>query len=444
MDKKTYILDANCRYFGLTTLQLMENAGRGVALEIERRFGQNLKIGIFCGLGNNGGDGFVAARFLQGKNDVCLYLLGSKDDIKTEVARRNLEILQRSGLEVFNIKDSKDEFRLDFDLVVDAMLGSGISGELREPFREVVRKLNESKAKKISIDLPTKGFKADLILSMHFPKTEGAVALDIGIPKEFESFVGPGDVKFLKRRRKDSHKGENGKVLIVGGSKRYVGAPVYAGLSASKLSDLVFISTSSDSLNHLKAYPDFIVSGFSEIKTQIGDVDSVLVGCGLGTSKEIQKLVNGITFYEKKLIFDADALKVLKPENLGENCIVTPHEFEFKRLFGLDATEKNVLRMASKYGCVIVLKGRTDIICGRELKYNFTGNEGMTTGGTGDVLAGVIVGFASTNALFESACAGAFVTGLAGDMVLKEKGIHYTALDVISKISEAVRWCEEF
>ncbi|KUK06762.1 MAG: Bifunctional NAD(P)H-hydrate repair enzyme Nnr, partial [Archaeoglobus fulgidus] len=221
------ILDTNCEYFGLSRMLLMENAGKGVAEEVMKRFYEG-KVQIFAGSGNNGGDGFVAARHLKGF-DVEIFLLSKP---KTELAIKNLEICRKAG---FPVKEGLPE-EIDADIVIDAMLGTGVRGRLREPYSTAVKMINESDAFKVAVDVPTgldpdsgsyeEAVKADLTVTFHKAKPGlakarevcGEVAVkDIGIPESFENLCGPGDVAFSYKRYEDAHKGVHGKVLVVGG-----------------------------------------------------------------------------------------------------------------------------------------------------------------------------------------------------------------------------------
>jgi len=204
--RKTMVLDVNSRYFGLETLVLMENAGRGVAEEISRRYGDRKKIGIVCGLGNNGGDGFVAARHLMSKNDLTLFLLGHPEDIYTEEARRNWQVLENTNLKKIHITDSTELSQYDFgrfDILVDAILGTGTIGEPRGLYQGAILKINEARSRKVCIDIPT-GYgskvsvQSDLTLSFHFPKCDRAEVLSSGVPLDLESRIGPGDVEILR------------------------------------------------------------------------------------------------------------------------------------------------------------------------------------------------------------------------------------------------------
>lgn len=456
---ETSILDCNSRYFGFDTLQLMENAGRSVAQEIENRYSHDNKIGIFCGRGNNGGDGFVAARFLAEHNDVTVYLVGSPRDIYTEEARKNYSILKNTSVKSQIILDTKTIQIAKHDIIVDALLGTGIQGELREPYRTLVEKMNACPAAKVSVDIPT-GYNtsvqiaADLVISMHYEKVPSCVVATIGVPTQIESLVGPGDVRFLKRRKNDSHKGDNGRVLIVGGSELYHGAPVYSGTAASKISDLVFIACPRSAAPVIKgATPDFIVHPLSSEYLVPEDVstledlaescDIVLIGPGLGIHPKTQKACQSLFALDIPKVIDADGLKALKGmvDVLAPPAVLTPHHGEFAHVFGTQSVQD----AAREHACIIVQKGVTDVITtGTRTKYNHTGNAGMTTGGTGDILAGLITGFGAVNDLFQASCAAAFVSGMAGDRCYQKMGFHYSASDVLDQLQPTLQWCETF
>ncbi len=473
--RRTKILDVNSRYFGLETSVLMENAGRGVADEISRRYGNEKRIAIFCGLGNNGGDGFVVARHLMNRNDVTLYLLGNPKEINTEEARKNWQILENTELKRLHIRDSTDLAKCDFgwfDIIVDGMLGVGMSGEPREPYKSTILKINENKAKKVCIDIPT-GYgsevsvKSDLTLSFHVPKLDGAEVLTLGIPPDIENRIGPGDVKILKKRRLDAHKGQAGRVMVVGGSAFFRGALEYAGRTAAKIVDLVYHCSPRPCSGAVERIPDFLgtcLDGEVLVESHVPEIikridkyrcDSILIGPGLGLGPEVgiknqtKKMVIGLVreLRDRKIVIDADGLNAILEDLdiLQENLVLTPHRGEFRRLSGQEPTAENVSHFAKKYQCTVVLKGPVDIVSnGIVTKFNLTGNPGMATGGTGDVLSGAIAGFAAENDLFEACLAAVFVTGLSGDFVQKERGYSFTATDVVEKLPEAIKWAEEF
>jgi NAD(P)H-hydrate epimerase len=406
-------------------------------------------------LGNNGGHGFVAARFLSEKNDVTVYLVGTPQHIQSEEALKNWNILRYTAVNKEFIKDTKDISIPAYDITVDALLGTGITGDLREPYKTVVETLNLRPGAKVAVDIPTgyktaTSFAAERTISMHYPKTDDCIPVTIGVPHQVESLVGPGDVKFLNRRRNDSHKGDNGRVLIVGGSPLYHGAPIYAGLAASILVDLVYIACPHPVAPIIKgSTPDIIVHALSadflvpedipRIVEVASSCDSVLVGPGLGTHEEtLNACCDLLSCVQQKVVVDADGLKALKGHTdlLCDTMVLTPHSHEYAMLFGTHPVEAVA---------TIVLKGPTDIISnGVTTKYNHTGNAGMTTGGTGDILAGLIAGFAAVNNLFQASCAGAFVSGKAGDLCYERYGLYYTASDVVHTLQNVLLWCDTF
>ncbi len=460
---------------GWRLLVLMENAGRGVADEISRRYGDGKKIGIFCGLGNNGGDGFVVARHLMSNNDVVLYLLGNPREITTEEARRNWGILENTDLKRIYIRDSTDLLGHDFgklDIIIDGMLGTGMAGVPREPYKSTILRVNETKAKKVCIDIPTgygskASVKPDLILSFHFPKCDGAEVLTLGIPQDMENRIGPGDVQVLEKRTSDAHKGQAGRVMVVGGSSFFRGALEYAGKAAAKIVDLVYHCSPQPCARAVEQVPDFLGTCLDgeflaedhlpEIVKRVNTYrcESVLIGPGLGLGPETgiedetRKMVIGLVkeLKDKKIVIDADGLNAIVEDLdiLRENVVLTPHRGEFRKLSGQEPTAENVANFAKKYRCIVVLKAPVDIVSnGTMTKFNFTGNPGMATGGTGDVLSGAIAGFGSENDPFEACLAATFVTGLSGDFAKKEMGEYFTATDVLEKLSEAIKWAEEF
>jgi len=458
----TKAVDINCCYLGISTLQLMENAGRATAQEA----GGFKRIAVFCGNGNNGGDGLVAARHLSARGKkVKVYLLGGR---RTKATQRNLEIIKNlNSLEIEVIKDSKDCKRIkndlkNFDLIIDALLGVGIRGELREPVKSLVNVIDSSKAFKLSVDVATPGIKADVTLSFHIPKTKDAKVVNIGIPPDAELYCGPGDICIAMPERKgDKHKGDFGRLLVVGGSKEFIGAPILAGKAATRTGvDLVTVMCPGYVAERIPFDPNLIVNPLeSEFYLQKDDVnsilekefDSIVIGNGLSQKDEsryaLKKLLRNLK--DKPVVLDADALKLIKRSWLRKNFILTPHSGEFKILFGDSAetlAEKKgvVEKHARKTQAVILLKGPVDIVSNGEItKFNKSGNAAMTVGGTGDVLAGIIGAFSCWTDSLTASCAGAFLCGLAGDLALSDLGYAITATDMIDKIPAVLKFCKE-
>jgi len=474
-----YIWDINARWLGISPLQLMENAGAGVARTVEERFGKGLKIAVFSGTGNNGGDGFVAARHLSFDNDVTLFLVGEEAKIRSEEAKHNWGILERLDfMEIKVLRDSSQVKSLDlsgFDVIIDALLGAGTRGEPREPIKSAIEKINEyaGKVRIVSNDLPS-GYpskirvKADFAVTFQWDKEEYGgferVVVKIGYPKELHHLVGPGDAKFALRKRGE-HKGQNGRLLVVGGSEDYFGAPYLASKAASYLVDLVYLAMPEYPARRISD-PDLILRPMEgrNFTPEHADplielskkADAVVIGPGIGLMEETKALVREfVKRCEKPMVIDADALKAVAGDLSvlrGKNFVLTPHAGEFRVLFGmkpegsLKEKAKAVMGRARETGGVILLKGTYDIISdGRTWKYNRTGNSGMTTGGTGDVLAGLVGALlALGSGPLRAASVGAFLNGLAGDIVKEELGGNFTALEVAKKVPHAVKWALEF
>ena len=455
-------VDMNSSYLGIESLVLMENAGKEIAKNSEK-FNS---IAVFSGLGNNGGDGLVAARHLSsiGKR-VMVYTLAGK---RSKECQKNFDVIERlDSIEIEIIRDPRDceKIRKDlekFDLIIDSLLGVGVKGELREPIKSIVEVINSSRAYKIAVDCPTPGINADLTLSFHLAKTADARVVNIGIPKEAEIYCGPGDVYLaMPRRVGNEHKGDFGRLLIVGGSKEFTGTPALVGRAALRTGvDLVIVCSPVYVSRRMQFDPDLIVSPLkSEFYLEMDDVkkilklnfDSIVIGNGLGTEDEtryaLKKLLRKI---DKPVILDADALKLIKPKHVKKNFILTPHAREFEILFGkydenFDERVRMVEKFAKKKKSVILLKGPTDVISnGGETRLNRTGNVGMTVGGTGDMLAGIVGALSCKTDGFTAACAGAFLSGLAGDIALEKFGHSLTATDCIERIPEAIKFCRDF
>ena len=477
-------LEANAEYFGISLLQLMENAGGGIAQEIVSRFANDRKIVIFCGLGGNGGDGFVAARHLLTAGfKVEVVLVGKSRDISHESALKNWKILEalQGQIPLVEISDSSALPKVEADIVIDALLGTGTKGKLKPPMLQAVEHVNAIKAYKISVDVPTgidsdtgevlgAAVKANLTITFHKGKAGlkeakkyvgDLVVKDIGLPTEMEQFAGPGDV-FLatKQRIATAHKGDFGRLLVIGGSEVYSGAPTLVSLGALRTGvDLVYLAAPSKVAYAIASMsPDLITvklegdnlssSSVEALKPYLGMVDAVAMGPGLGLKTEtgdfVKRCVDVVEKAGKSLLLDADGLKAFAKfkRPLKVPLVLTPHAGEYTILTGETLPENYkeraavIQKAAKKLGATILVKGKVDVICdAQRVKFNFTGNPGMTVGGTGDVLTGIVGGLMAQKVdPFEAAVAGAFVNGAAGDFVANEIGFHMVATDIVDWI----------
>jgi hydroxyethylthiazole kinase-like uncharacterized protein yjeF len=457
-------LDMNCKYFGLLPLQLMENAGAALAREVRAR-AAGKRIAIVAGHGNNGGDAFVAARHLAGF-EVTTYLLGRARDIATDEAKRNWQILASLGFDLREVGDVSDLTLGEHDIILDAIFGTGVRGQVRGLEAEAIDAINSSGRPILAVDVPSglgtnKAVRASAIVTFHRPKAgmAGDVKVaDIGIPSDAEFFVGPGDLWLVGKRKPESHKGESGRVLVIGGGP-YTGAPALTALAALRAgADVVTVATPSSASGAVAGFsPNLIVRELSGdhlqpedldvLRDQIARHDVVVMGMGLGRSPETHTALKQIMPLCKKAVIDADALQ----PDLPLKGIVTPHVGEFKRLSGISLSGEDYRERieplkgyAREKGLVVLLKGKVDLVSnlitdGDGIRANTNGNAGMTVGGTGDVLAGVTAAFYARTTAMRAATAAAFVNGRAGDLVYEEKDFGMVATDLIEKIPEAMR-----
>jgi hydroxyethylthiazole kinase-like uncharacterized protein yjeF len=477
-------LEVNAEYFGVSLLQLMENAGRNVALEIASRFPKEQKIAVFCGLGGNGGDGFVAARHLLSRGfKVSVILAGKGKDIRHEAALKNWYALQplRESIPIQEVTNSSAIPQVNAGVVVDALLGTGTKGKLKPPITQMVEYINGLAAFKIAVDVPTgidsdtgevlgTAVKANVTVTFHKAKAGlraakkyvgELVVRDIGLPHEVEKLAGPGDILLVKKPRTASaHKGDFGRLLVIGGSEVFSGAPALVSLAALRTgADIVYlaapaktayaVSSVSPNLITLKLKGDHLTAGnVTALQPYLETIDAVVMGPGIGLHAETREFVKAcVTAVEsagKPLLLDADGLKAFAEfkRQLKVPLVLTPHAGEYAILTGrnlsgnLEERSAEVQETAAELKAVVLLKGQVDVVCdAKRVKLNFTGNPGMTVGGTGDVLSGIVGALLAQKAdPFEAAVAGAFVNGAAGDFVAGDIGYHLVATDLLKWI----------
>ncbi len=442
------IADLNSVWWGMPLTELMENAGERVASHC---LGFD-NVAIFCGRGNNGGDGLVAARHLlqMGFKVMVFALVGGRSRLN----QTNLEKLDSNN--VTFIKDCEGLDLSGFDLIVDGLVGTGIEGELRQPLSGIIDAINDIESHKLSIDCPSGGiFEADAVISLDSAKVPGAIVEDIGVPVEAKLFAGPGDVVYgIPKRTPQSRKGDFGRLLVIGGSKDYIGAPSLAAMAAMRTGvDLVTVCVPRYVADRMQYDPNLMVKALEgEERITVEDVkealklrcDAIVFGNGLG--KESEEAVKFLLKNAKvPVVLDAEGISTCKMDWLSDRVIVTPHSKEYERLFGQVAQEpEDVEEMSKKTNAVILLKGSHDFISnGTETRRNKTGNPYMSSAGTGDVLAGVVGGILAQNTknLMGAACAGAFLTGLAGDIVAGPYGPSLIATDLIAALPDAMEFC---
>ncbi len=464
----------------------------------------NRRVAILCGRGNNGGDGLVVARTLRQRNvDVAVFLVGRAEDVKGD-ARTNLESLGHLSLPVVEITDEFEWERHasaigSRDLIVDALFGTGLSSPLSGLPRRIVEDVNALAAAVVSIDLPS-GLSADtaevigpcirasLTVTLGAPKLPLAlppalemagevVIADIGIPADVIEAMEAPDLRLVTPeslralvpvRRRDAHKGSFGHVLAVAGSPGKTGAAYLAAMGALRSGAGLVTTATPRSCQPVVAAlgAEYMTEGLDEAATGTVAASAlsallahpatvIAAGPGLGSGEGVAAVVAGLMARgDRPLVLDADALNAFagRPEALkarpGQSIVVTPHPGEMARLLGVATADVQARRvdaardLATSASLFVVLKGHRTVIAtpsGR-VHVNPTGNPGMATGGTGDVLTGMIAGWLAQLGDAEKACLLAvYLHGAAGDLAAEDKGeVSMLAGDLLGRIGDAV------
>lgn len=501
--------------FNIPSLILMENAAVGAVNFISELSNEKYisNVLILCGHGNNGGDGFAIARHLANRGyNVCVVLIGNLDKISGD-AKINFEIVQRIAEKEKNINlfinpkslnRIKNVFEEPFDLIVDALLGTGLNSEIREPYLSAINWANDYRAFKLAVDIPTglssdngkilgTAFKADYTLTMGLPKVgllindgpevSGKIeVVDISYPYSLSNseeikkhLIEDIDVyEKLPERPYDAHKYSVGKILAIAGSAGLTGAAKMSCEAALRsgcggvllLTTKKLLNIYAKSLKEVMTFPlknnegnFFVENDFDEIKSKIEWADVLMIGPGLGQNEETLKFLRKIflAYPEKRKVIDADGLNLLSnfidDKKLSlRNAILTPHLGEFSRLTkkSVEEIKENIFEAGTefsrKYKTILVLKGAPTIIFDEEGNsfINSTGNSGMATVGMGDVLTGMISSFSAQGlSNLDASIAGVFLHGLAGDIAAIKKGkLSLISSDVIKFIPDAIKIVE--
>ena len=488
--------------FGVPLLTLMENSGASVAELVLDRYPRVQRITVLCGKGNNGGDGFVVARKLHEAGKlVQVLLLAEPGQLAGDAAEmfRRLPLRAVTAISAGAFQTDAVRELLRAELLIDAILGTGFKPPVKGVYADAIAALNQSVAPVIAVDIPSGAdadahhqnsgtmARADAIVTFTAPRPahvfslmthgptiiapigspEAAVASDLKLHlatgRQVADLTGP--------RLADSNKGDFGHALVVGGSVGKAGAAAMAGIAALRVG--VGLATVATPLSVLPT-----VAGFApELMTEpLADTDggtigmrsfefglldsltegkrAIAIGPGLGRHLETQELVRTcVERYRGPLILDADALNAFQgsTERLtgyGRSVILTPHPGEMARLVGttVDEVQKDRLGLArlfaSEHHVTVVLKGHRTLTVHPDgtAWVNPTGNPGMATGGTGDILTGMIAGFVAQNPehVFEAVVAAVFLHGLAGDVARDSVGEYsLIATDLITALPEA-------
>lgn len=484
---------------GISGLQLMESAGRSCVEEIIEEFGLNGRLVVIAGKGNNGGDGYVVARLLSQKGwHVKVIILANREQVRGDAAI-NMEKLADTAIHYCTDEGQLTAQHMEeifhADVIVDALLGTGLRSNISGIYLEAIDIMNASGRPVVSVDIPSgihgttgrilgSAVRAYITVTFAFAKlghvlypgaehTGRLVVADIGIPaKLMETALGYDFLNedtmrpMIHRRDRQAHKGQFGHCLIIAGSTGKTGAAALAANSAVRAgSGLVTLAVAESIHTILEIKTTEVMTSplpdsgsghltnhaFPVIEKLLVGKDAVALGPGLdtrpGTYALVQNLVETVTL---PLVIDADGLNALAEDitvlkrKKSKQVILTPHPGEMSRLLGTSIPDVEAIRIsvaqefARNYGVYLVLKGARTIIASPSgtAAINGSGNPGMATGGMGDVLTGIIVSLLGQGYSAWDACRlGVFIHGFAADMVADEKGeIGINASDVIEKL----------
>lgn len=474
--------------FKLPGMTLMERAALGVLEEMKARFGVllNKKIYICCGKGNNGGDGLALARLLEEEEAKVKVLLAFDRNQYQGLAQENLVLAEKFEVSTVQWDYFNPEELAQADMIVDALLGTGSTGIPKGIVAEIIEVINQQQKPVIAVDLPSGinvdtgqvpglAIKAMLTVTFGLPKPgllcyPGAefagdlVIKQIGFPKQLlesaeltTNYPSISEIKsFLPPRPVIAHKGTNGHVLVIGGSLGMTGAVALAGLGALRVGCGLVTAGLRMDLPFTEKPLEIMVVPWPELNHHWGNFQSVVFGPGLSKMEDGESFLYDLLEHEAviPLVIDADGLNLLAGNKKLFKCfkqpvILTPHPGEMARLTGLTVPEIQADRIgvarqfAGEWQVCVVLKGARTIIAAPDgqIYINQTGNPGMATGGTGDILAGMIGGFIAQGVeVFQAGIIGAYFHGLAGDLAAEKLGSRgIIASDLLNEIPMAIK-----
>lgn len=489
--------------YKIPDLLLMENAGHAVYSVILNEFGVARKrFVIFCGIGNNGGDGFVVARNLHSNGaQVKVLLLGDKGKL-TGCAEENFDIISTVPIEIEELTSVEQALIpvSQCDAIVDAIFGTGIVRDVTGIYREVIGLINDSQKTVFSVDIPSGvngdtgqvmgcAVRADYTVTFGLPKRGNLLLPGFDLcgklyvthisfpPTHYNADVikvETSDPLAIPERGEDTHKGSYGKALFIAGSSNYLGAPYFAALSFLKAGGgLAYLASPASITNFLATKGSEIVFA-PQKETDTGSLaltamhdllefseraDMVVMGPGLSLHKETQQLVRELAVeIRKPLVIDGDGITAISADidvvkSRKEATILTPHFGEMSRITKADIGEIQrdripvLSRTCKELGAFIILKGAHSLIGypDERIFINMSGNPGMATAGSGDVLVGTMAGmFGLGMPLADSIRMGVFIHGMAGDLAMRDIGADgIIAGDIMNYLPEAIRYCRE-
>jgi NAD(P)H-hydrate epimerase len=499
---------ATSERYGVPSLTLMENAGSAIADFVLSEYADARTIGVICGKGNNGGDGLVVARKLKhAGREVRLILLADPAELRGDAAvmfeRLPLAPVVIRRAEDLNSETAQATFAVD--LLIDAILGTGFRPPVTGLYADAIARINAASAPVIAVDIPSGAdadvvgsetgalARADAIVTFTRPRpahvfgrlTSGpTVIASIGSPDQAIAssshmhLISPREtIRLIAPRPPDANKGNFGHVLVVGGSLGKAGAAAMAGMSTLRVgAGLATVATAKSVLPTVAGFhPEIMTEALAETDAgtislralESGHTDALLkgktvlaLGPGISRAQETAEFVRTVVArYRLPMVVDADGLNAFegssdKLHGRDHPLVITPHPGEMARLCGCSVAE--VLRdrihlariFAHDHRCITVLKGHRTLIADAsgEVWVNTTGNPGMATGGTGDILTGMVAGFIAQNPgrLLEAVCAAVYLHGLAGDMAREAMGEQcLVATDLLRALPDAFRSMRE-
>jgi hydroxyethylthiazole kinase-like uncharacterized protein yjeF len=490
--------------FGVPSITLMENAGTAVAEFIATHYHSAKRIGVICGKGNNGGDGFVVARKLQdaGK-DLRVLLLAERSELRGDAAEMftKLPVAPVIAASPEQLKGAAARAVFDADVLVDAILGTGFRPPVSELYGEAIAMLNAGSAPILAIDIPSGAdadvmgmqvgavARADAIVTFTAPRPAHIFGMLTGGPTVISPIGSPDDAirsslhlnlitareiaPLIAPRPADSNKGSFGHVLVLGGSTGKAGAAAMAGMAVLRAgAGLSTVATAKSVLATVGGFhPELMTEPLEETEAgsialaslEQGHLDALVkgktvlaVGPGISRNPDTAAFVRGvIKKFKMQIVLDADGLNAFEDraeelKNKAGTLVITPHPGEMARLTRLTipAVQRDRLNVARsfarEYELIVVLKGHRTIIAQPDgtVWVNTTGNPGMATGGTGDILTGMVSGLIAQNPnrVADAVIAAVHLHGLAGDVARESLGEHsMVATDLLTALPEAFR-----